>query len=150
MERMKHTQESIIGRKGSSENPCYKYAHLFKGDINGFFSYLGFLRDTGDNTEYAAYDAFFYGTGVKYNLRAVLLYDLESWIYTYLDELEQEAIDMDIPRHNARSVAIERLVGDIEDDDEFFERCNILKKYIKNKSARYNLLRNFRIYLHLS
>lgn len=145
---MKHIIESIIGRKGS-ENPCYKYAHLFKGEINGFFSYLGFLRDLGDDTGNAAYDAFFYGTGIKDNSRTVLLNDLESWIYAYIDELEQTAIDMGVPRPNALREAMERLVSDMEDDDEFFERCNFLKKYIKSKSARYNLLCNFRIYLHL-
>jgi hypothetical protein len=147
---MKSIIESIIGRKGSF-NPCYEYAHLFNGDINGFFDFLASLRKSSDARNSGAYNAFFYGTGVKDDDTMVLiLIRLESWIFLYIDEFEQHAIDMGIPRHNSRQVAIERLLDDIEDDDEFFERCDSLKRYIKSKSARYNLLCNFRIYLHLS
>jgi len=149
---MKHINESIIGRKGPSKNPCLEYAHLFNGDINGFFDFLMSLRKSSDAGNFGAYNAFFYGTGIKDDdTRMLVLIRLESWIFLYIDEFEQDAINMGgIPRHNARQVAIERLLDDIEDDDEFFERCDSLKKYIKNKSARYNLLCNFRIYLHLS
>ena len=148
---MKSIIESIIGRKGSSKNPCLEYAHLFNGDVNGFFDFLMSLRKSSDAGGFGAYNAFFYGTGIKDDdTRMLVLIRLESWIFLCIDEFEQQAIDMGIPRHNSRQVAIERLLGDIEDDDEFFERCDSLKRQIKNKSTRYNLLCNFRIYLHLS
>ena len=145
---MKSITESIIGKRGDRENPCYQYKDMFGGGLDGFFEYLENLV----SIKKPAYDAFFWNTGVAqdYKTDMMIIHTLRDWMYEYLDELEEQALEMGIPRSNARAVAIEWFMDGVEDDNEFFERCKNLKKYLKSERLRYNLLCNFRIYLHLS